>query len=140
MTRQIKERARKFGSCNVQQTDYLARLYNKLPAVEAVEAALAVFTTPTDAGDNFDEQELAGYLLWTGKHSCHLPAKEVLSALLDNWNLSVEEVPWYLCREFGQDTVMKAVEELIDDASSSYAHKTLSTLAFWVRNYKPPAQ
>jgi hypothetical protein len=89
-----------------------------------------------DPDRTFDEQGLAGYLLWHCAYSCPTPPQNVILAVLDGWNLSVEELPWYLCREFGSDVVMNCSSSLLADSQVDRHRRALETLAYWSRVYK----
>ena len=80
-------------------------------------------------------QELAGYLLWNCSHGCLIPPKDIILAVWDTWDLSVEELPWYLSREFGPDTVMSCIRELQAVSQGERRHRALDTLAYWTVGY-----
>jgi len=133
---EVIDRARRFGSRNQQQRGYLLGLVRRqLPEV-AVPALLSIFSRANDSEGTFEEQELAGYLLWHCAHSCPIPAKDVILAVLDGWNFSVEELPWYLCREFGSDVLMNCLSNLLADSQKDRHRRALETLAYWSSAYK----
>jgi hypothetical protein len=133
---EVIDRARRFGSRNEQQRTYLLSRVQKQSSAVAVPALLSIFSTSNDARRTFDEQELAGYLLFHCSHSCPLPAKDVILAVLDGWNFSVEELPWYLCREFGSELVISCVSDLLVQSQEERHRQALETLAYWSRAYK----
>jgi hypothetical protein len=58
--------------------------------------------------------------------------------LLNGWNMSVEEVPWYLADQSGPQEVLGHIQELVPHISSSEKLRRLDTLAFRARNYEDP--
>lgn len=133
---EVVTRSRKFGSSDPQQRTLLLDISKKLSAEEVVPALLSIFADSKNPDADEHAKDLAGFLLWHGPHSCPLPPREVILMLLDGWDLSIEEVPWYLTREFGRDAVLGCIAELSQQVSSPWHHRVLDTLAFWVRNYE----
>jgi hypothetical protein len=109
-----------------------------MPSDILVRSLLSIFDQDKDSEVAIEEQELAGFLLRWSARPCPLPIADVLLKLLKGWNLSVEEVPWYLVDQFGSQEVLERLQELIPSISSSEKLRRLDTLAFWVRNYKGP--
>jgi hypothetical protein len=54
--------------------------------------------------------------------------------MLPSWDVSIEEVPWYLVKQFGRAAVMTAAADLA--RSRSGTEKTmLETVVYWARQY-----
>ncbi len=142
IVREVSARARKYGGLNPQQQKYLLICLDKIHSNEVVPALFSIFarTTDPESEHSFQEQQLAGYLLLFGRHSCPVPLKDALIMLLDGWNVSIEEVPWYLAREFGQAAVLNCIAGLLESQISEQRQRILQTLDFWVRSYKPKLQ
>jgi hypothetical protein len=62
---------------------------------------------------------------------------EALVMLLEGWNVSIEEVPWFLVREYGAVPVRECVAGLGESHPSERHQRILRTLDYWVRNYEP---
>ena len=135
---EVVTRAREHGGSNPQQRKYLLDHLSKLPAEVVVTALLSIFARPEDPElpEIFAQQSLAGFLLWHGKHPCPVPLSDAIVGLLDGWNLSIEEVPWYLSREFGAVRVLACIDSLLAQHQSAHHQRVLQTLRYWVR-YEP---
>ena len=84
LTGEVIARARKFGGRNLQQEKYLSIICAKIPAAQVVTALLAVFAHSADEARNFDEQEMAGFLLRQTDYPCAVPLPEILSSVLES--------------------------------------------------------
>src|ERR1700694_4086822 len=54
----------------------------------------------------------AALLLHQIKPACPVSCKEALRGLFGNWDVSIEEVPWYLRDVFGRQRVLQVIAEL----------------------------
>ena len=79
---------------------------------------------------------MAGLLLWYCECKCLIDPVDVIRCLLPNWNLSVKEIPWFLCRQFGTEMVKSAIDKVRTEQVGKSNDRVLDTLAFWVRNYE----
>jgi hypothetical protein len=132
---EVTARAQKYGANNPQQREHLLQRLRDLPASIVVPELLSVFEKAGDPDASFNEQELAGYLLWHGPHIYPVSPSDVIRASLHGWNLSVEELPWYMCRVAGIEAVSASIERLLCESPSPAEEKALKAMAFWVRNY-----
>jgi hypothetical protein len=73
----------------------------------------------------------AACLLFVLKSACPIPCKEAIRALLRNWDISIEEVPWYLAGLFGREAMREAVEELSQEPLDREQHVRLNTVRYW---------
>jgi hypothetical protein len=139
---EVRTRGRKYGGLNPQQQKCLLSYLDKIPSNEVVPALFSVFAPTEDENSEqaFQEQQLAGYLLLFGRHSCPIPLRGALLMLLDGWNVSIEGVPWYLTREYGQEVVLNCIADLLKSQVSEQHRRILQTLDFWVRSYRPKPQ
>ncbi len=138
---EVSTRARRYGGSNRQQRKYLLSRLEKLHANEVVPALLSIFARTADPESEtaYGEQELAGHLLLFGRHSCPVPLRDALLILLEGWNVSIEELPWYLAREFGREAVRSCIAGLLESHISEHQQDILRTLDFWVCRYEPKA-
>ena len=63
---------------------------------------------------------------------CRLSVDDAVASLLASWDISIEEVPWYLAKQFGRDAVLASVERLRTRESDKTALTRLSTIEYWV--------
>jgi hypothetical protein len=75
---------------------------------------------------------MSAYALHALNPPCPLPIDDAISSLLPSWDVSIEEVPWYLARQFGRDAVLASVERLRADHRDQTALTRLRTIAYWV--------
>jgi hypothetical protein len=83
-----------------------------------------------------DAQEYAGRLLLRLKPKPPYDAKQTTRLLLSHWDVSVEQVPWYLVAVFGEGTLKDCLAELEREAKISA--RVAETVRFWLR--VPPEQ
>ena len=63
---------------------------------------------------------------------CRLSVDEAVGSLLPSWDMSIEEVPWYLAKQFGGEAVLASVERLRARETDKTALTRLSTIKYWV--------
>src|SRR5262245_21884766 len=106
------------------------QLYERLRAMDDTEVFHALFPIPADAqwhGPAFD----AACLLFVVKPACPVPCKDAIRVMLPNWDISIEEVPWYLAGRFGKHDILRAIEELGEEPLSYEQRVRLSTVLYW---------
>jgi hypothetical protein len=64
---------------------------------------------------------------------CPLSVDDAVAALVPSWDISIEEVPWYLVKQFGQKMVHASVERLRDLHHDELALTRLGVIEYWVR-------
>ncbi|MEM8672236.1 MAG: hypothetical protein AAGG48_32275 [Planctomycetota bacterium] len=101
-----------------------------LPRGERAAALLHLFTDSTD----FGHQQIAGRLLVDLKPRCPFALDDVLLSIAGNWNVSVEELAFYLADVFGpvnvSDAALSASRNFqLDDRR----HRALGTIAWWLQ-------
>lgn len=93
-----------------------------------------VFLDTNRPDAQFEDQQVAGMLLYDLKPVCHLPLKLAIRQSLDTWNRSVEELPWYFCTVFGKNAVLNALDEIEQDGALTEHEQTcLETYRYWLR-------
>jgi hypothetical protein len=63
---------------------------------------------------------------------CRLPIDDAVASLLPSWDISIEEVPWYLAKQFGRDEVLACVERLRARQTDPTALTRLQTIEYWI--------
>jgi hypothetical protein len=74
----------------------------------------------------------AALLLDQIRPACPLPCEEAVRGLLRAWDVSIEEVPWYLKAAFGRARVMEAVAALLREPLSNSEVSQLRAVAYWL--------
>jgi isocitrate dehydrogenase kinase/phosphatase len=82
------------------------------------EGLIRVFADKTRGERTYQEQTFAGKLLYELKPDTDLSLTDILERVLDNYNLSIEELPFYLADKFGLTYVNDKLEQ-IDGKSSN---------------------
>lgn len=74
----------------------------------------------------------AALLLYEIKPACPVPCKEAVRGLFGNWDVSIEEVPWYLRVVFGRHRVLEVIQELLHEPLSDHQVSRLRTIGYWL--------
>ena len=83
-----------------------------------------------DEPPDFGLQNIAGHLLLFSKPRCPISCIEACRIVSrSEWNLSVEEVPWYLASYFGTEVVYQSVDELEEESDVQEAKAKVT--AYW---------
>lgn len=105
----------------------------QLPAAQRAEALLGVFADESRSETAFGDQEVAGQLLVAVRPECARSLDEVLRSTASTWNVSVEELPFYLRDVFGRDEVVEAATRLASDyPAESREARALGTVRWWL--------
>jgi hypothetical protein len=105
----------------------------QLPSEQRAEALLGVFTDQSRAETAFGDQEIAGQLLVAVRPECSRPLDDILRSTVSTWNVSVEQLPFYLRDTFGRDEVVEAAARLASEyQAESREARALSTVRWWV--------
>lgn len=54
---------------------------------------------------------------------------------LDTYDVSVEELPWYLCSLVGKERVLALLEELTIESITENERDSLDTMIYWAKCY-----
>jgi hypothetical protein len=79
----------------------------------------------------------AALLLDQVRPACPLPCEEALRGLLGGWDVSIEEVPWYLAAAFGRARVLETVATLLREPLSDPEVSQLRAVAYWLGVNEP---
>jgi len=75
---------------------------------------------------------MSAYTLHALNPPCPLPVDDAVARLLGDWDISIEEVPWYLVKQFGREEVLASVERLRAVHTDARAVARLRTIEYWV--------
>lgn len=75
---------------------------------------------------------MSAYALHALNPPCRLSIDDAVSSLLPSWDISIEEVPWYLAKQFGRDAVLASVARLRARQTDQTALTRLRTIEYWV--------
>lgn len=130
ITKLIVERAKRFGPDNHQQIKQLTFVLEKSDPCEIFYGLYMVFLS--ESSQAFAQQELAGKLLFILKPKLSLELAPLIEGVLENWNVSVEELPYYFRDVFGIELVSTAIECINADELNELQQKNLETMKWWL--------
>ena len=74
----------------------------------------------------------SAYALHNLNPPCSIAAEDAFKMLIDNeWDISIEEVPWYLTNQFGSERVNQCVQQLQRVMIDDEACVRLRTILYW---------
>lgn len=85
-----------------------------------------------DQGEASGPVAMSAYALHALNPPCRLSIDDAVSSLLPSWDISIEEVPWYLAKQFGRDAVLASVARLRARQTDQTALTRLRTIEYWV--------
>lgn len=131
ITKLIIECAKTFGPDNPQQIKQLAFVLGKSDPREVFYGLYMVFLSePLQA---FGQQELAGKLLFMLKPKLNLELAPLIEGALENWNVSIEELPFYFRDVFGIELVSTAIKSINTSELNELQKNGLKTMKWWLR-------
>lgn len=114
--------------------EVLARWLEGIPKDRQAALLLSVFSDAGRPRSAFRSQTLAGKLLVLSQPVCALPLEAVLRPCLPTWNISVEQLPFYLGRAFGAGTVVQLARDLkVEFEEDSREAEALRAVIWWLR-------
>ena len=130
----VIEVADKYGPRNPQQIKQFNTILRKCDKTEVFEGLYRVFLFD-DSPKKFERQQLAGVLLFKTKPRVHVDLAERISLLLETWDVSVEEVPWYFAELCGVEKVNIAIGKVRNYTLSKNERTALDTIEWWLSKY-----
>jgi hypothetical protein len=85
----------------------------------------------------------AATLLHRLSPECPVSCEDAVRALLPGWDISIEQVPFYLAARFGPARVFQAVASLEPEVTEKTQKVNLHTVSYWVHVYEgtwPPSK
>jgi hypothetical protein len=73
----------------------------------------------------------AACLLFLVNPVCPITCTDAIRMLLSNWDVSIEEVPWYLAVQFGKDAIRQAIDSFADEQLEHDQIIRLTTIKYW---------
>lgn len=77
----------------------------------------------------------AALLLRELSPACHLSCEDAIKALLPEWDVSIEEVPFNLAARFGPERLRHAIADLKPQIADKSEMASLETVLYWVNIY-----
>jgi hypothetical protein len=127
----IVERANKYGPNNPQQIKQLSLSLAKADPEEVFYGLDEVFKSIP--GQDYMSQELAGKILFKVRPRLYLDLVPLITGILENWNVSVEQLPFYFRDLCGIEVVAKAIENIDTAELNEIQKNSLETMKWWLR-------
>ncbi len=84
-------------------------------------------------GDANGPVAFSAYVIHAINPPCPLTPSAVISQMLQHeWDISIEEVPWYLANQFGADEMHECISEKLNQETDETARTRLTTIRYWV--------
>ena len=116
-----------------QTVHQLRMMAQSLPRTEPFPAILDVFCDTSRPDERLQDQEIAGKILVELQPPCSLALDEVLHAVAPNWNVSIEQLPYYLVEQFGKKAVASTAKSVRKAyAPESCEARALGTVVWWI--------
>ncbi|MFG6460964.1 hypothetical protein ACG04Q_05220 [Roseateles sp. DXS20W] len=125
--------AERFGSGNTQEFKLLAKQLAACNAAEVADGLLLVFSRSAVGESNYQKQQLAGRLLAKLKPKASVDLQAALEAVLPAYNLSIEELPFFLADRCGEEAVIQALRRLETGAEDSRHQAAAKTMRWWLK-------
>ena len=77
----------------------------------------------------------AAILLRELSPDCPITCEEAVRALLPSWDVSLEQVPFYLATRFGSEGVRETARKLEQGVATESEKSTLGTIIYWMNIY-----
>lgn len=115
----------------------LRHFAQRLESVEdeiVFEALMSFFETDPYANSGYDRQDIAGTLLVLRRPKPTWELSTILDTSAANYDLSIEQLPWYLALHYGRESFRYAVRvSMKNKALSEKEHRALNTYLYWTR-------
>lgn len=75
----------------------------------------------------------SAYMIHALNPPCPLTPVAALAEMLQHeWDISIEEVPWYLANQFGADEIQKCITDALDHQTDESDRTRLRAVRYWV--------
>jgi hypothetical protein len=116
------------GPNDWQSLRHLMLKLKKQNSDTVLDALLSIFFL----SNSFRYQVAAGGILWKLKPKYKRNLREDIKRTLQNWNVSVEELPWYFAEMNGIETVRDEVKSILEESLEEIAKRRAETYLYWL--------
>jgi hypothetical protein len=124
--------AERHGGDSARELDDLATVLGSASPEELFWGLYPSFIAQPIESRRYPQQALAGSLLLRLRPPCPIPTLEALRDVLGGWEVSVEELPWYLAVACGEDAVRNAMAQLEGEPLDDRRRLALYTFRYWL--------
>jgi hypothetical protein len=114
---------------------HVSHFFKKLKAEKpnvVLDVLLSVFIEKSEKNSLYAVQELAGGCLWKLRPKYKRNPGEDIRNILQNWDVSVEELPWYFVDAIGNEALIAHVESILKEKIPDAQKKKAKTILYWV--------
>jgi hypothetical protein len=133
----VIESATRYGARNPQQYKLLVAQLKKYAPEAVFDGLLQVFS---EGPSEFEVQELAGVLLKEVAPVSSFDLEAALLSVKENYNLSVEQLPFHLVKIHGKDATTIAIKRLLSVTQSEKSRRSLETMLWWIKGNEDSAE
>ena len=98
-----------------------------------IEGIIKVFENRNRINSLYTDQKNAGIILQTINPTTTITANIIILRIIENWNKSVEELPFWLKDNYGIKTLKKVILELENQELTILQLDKLHTLKWWLQ-------
>lgn len=132
----VRDTADRFGPSNPQEIKKLISYCQKAPECNVFFALFSFFYDPSLQENKFQRQQVAGRLLFELAPASALELEGSIYAAAKTWDYSIEELPWYWCKEFGASAVVEFLNDLLPEIEDKETIKSIQTMLFWCSGFE----
>ncbi|MBG8553936.1 hypothetical protein [Hymenobacter guriensis] len=103
-----------------------------VPNEIVVEGVIQVFELSSNTELSFIQQEIAGNILSARNPATIQSAYSIVKRCLNNWNKSIEQLPFWLISAFDSSELNAAFQALEESALNQVEREKLSTMKWWL--------
>lgn len=118
-------------ACQIDWDAELVPLANRLRQTENAETYRALFQIAAHS-QNLGPAYCAALLLHQANPPCPMSCREAIQEMLVDWDISIEEVPYYLAEQFGVAAVRDTVAEIRKTIIDKNQATRLDTIEYWL--------
>lgn len=98
-----------------------------------IEGVLQVFEDDNHSDTIYIDQKYAGLILQEINPKTHKDVNSILDSTLKNWNKSVPELPFWMQKNYGDQTFKKVLTEYGTKNLSQVEIENLNTMKWWLK-------
>src|SRR6266542_2212133 len=115
--------------------DWEQEMLERFRPVDSTELFRGLFPLAADSQTNSPAFP-AAWLLYKLKPDCLISCREAIAALLPEWDISIEEVVFYLAEQFGVPQMMATIEEMRRTITNHSQRTSLDAVRYWLGRFQ----
>lgn len=123
--------ADQFGPTNRPERKDIEKQLKSVEHSELFEGLFSLFLLE-NSPYSYIRQQNAGVILYKLKPKVHFDLKQRIKMCLATWDLSVEELPYYMAEKCGSSRVLQVIDELRSEELSEREKVALDTFVYWL--------